>query len=337
MSMDKPTPQEPKQIDHSDDKIVEKFGSTPLGQAPLVEFPSLQQGSDVPVEIDFLKGNMPVAEYIPPTEYTFQGGPTIEAGTKKSHKRLYAAIAAVAGVVVAGGAVFGITNAPQAPKSEPVATAPANPNPVAPAPVEVAPANPEGAQSAEIPASTEPGLLGEVFTTKITNWVMFNTGNKEINDGLLLAYANGTITTDKDYFGPIAEAEADKQADALFVEGWRNNPELKKWRDLFESKNLNALELSNSTTDSGNSNDVKPFSYSFKLNEGTSTTVLSKTDENISIQATATEHVNLSENRSAALDPTIEQTDGNQGLISATLVREGATLKISSLNIVSPK
>lgn len=117
---------------------VETFGKTDLENAPLTQFPSLDPNNEHPLEADFLEGNTPIGEYVIPEPTVTER--VVAAPEQAKPKLRNKVIAGLAGVAILAGGLFGITALTQAPKSEPVATAPAEPNPEVTTPTEVEPA-----------------------------------------------------------------------------------------------------------------------------------------------------------------------------------------------------
>lgn len=236
--------------------------------------------------------------------------------------------AGAAGIAIAAGAIFGVNALNQGPRNDPIATAPADPTETS-APTETETEN-QPLEQIEISATTAPEELGNAFDSRFNSWMMAGTENPDLQNDMLKAIAEGNVTGYGEYLQPLSEKNATEYADALFVDGWQDNPDLKKWVDLFTKNNAASVETWAQTKDSGISDDKEPFKYWTTIE---STTVTSSSADSISISSEMTEHANINENRSLELDPNLINIDGNELTLEATFVPAGDSLKISAFNI----
>ncbi len=189
------------------------------------------------------------------------------------------------------------------------------------------------ANSVEIPASTEPEMLGEVLATKLSTLVM-GAATPELKQQMLEGLTNGEIDlqNQKVFFEPIVLEKAYELADSLFVPGWRENPELKKWVDhQAREKAVPAVELYTKTFESGQSDDKVPYEY--KIEQEGPTIVISETETTVSISSDFIEQTNMELNRAEELHPNLIDIEGNPFTIDATFERHGDALLISVLDI----
>jgi hypothetical protein len=174
----------------------------------------------------------------------------------KSRRRGVIIGAGVAGLALAAGAVFGVNALNQAPKSEPVATAPADPSePTAePAPVPVETASPETdnltVENLEVPAGLDAQTLGTVLVEdRFTQW--YNAGAvNELNDTKFEANKPWDVLLSE-----IVDKNKSVFADALYVDDWETNPVLAQDVEGASQGNLSVLQNYVDTQWSG---DEKP-------------------------------------------------------------------------------
>lgn len=260
---------------------------------------------------------------------------SIDTQPKRERLGLGAKIgAAVAGLAIVAGSAFGISKALDSgnesnlpPESEPVATAPSG---TGPSSAEVEPNN-SSFDIFEIPATTPEDKVGTVVANNIDSWLMYGSEDPNFNNNVLLAIANGEVENDDEYGREFAHEVGPKIANKLFVKGWENDPELSKWVNLFESNHAVYITLRGKTTDSGNSNDVEPFSYSTAVDS----TTTEETSGGLKVTIEAEEEVNIDKNRASELSPSIANINGHEFTMTTLLVKEGGKYKISSLNIES--
>ncbi len=151
-----------------------------------------------------------------------------QAEIPKSKKRIWLALGgSAAALALAGVAVFGVSTANQAPKDEPVATAPADPSPEASAPTdEVEPSTPVAGEndpiitaeneqsildSLRFTADMTPQATGENFTNITTRWT-----NAGATSETWYSWFNGGLPDTDIFAADIAKNNTHVYATALF-------------------------------------------------------------------------------------------------------------------------
>ncbi len=179
---------------------------------------------------------------------------------KKSKRALYTAIGSVAGLAVAAGAVFGGIVLNQAPKTEPIASAPSDPT-------ETAPPTPEATNSPEqeltvealqVPAGLSAEALGEmVVGDRFTAWA-----NAGADDNLRLRAREANVGWPA-FLPEVADENAAIFAEALYIDGWEQDPNLVK--DVNGAKEINRATLDSYKSTAWNRDEhpenVEPYRY----------------------------------------------------------------------------
>ena len=161
----------------------------------------------------------------------------IETAPKKSKKGLFIGLGATAaGLIVAGGAFFGISAANEAPKSEPVAEAPADPAEPVPSTETATPieapvvstnendptitAENEAAilESLRFTSDLSPQAVGEKYSEILTRW---NTAGA--TSETFYKWFNAGLPDETEFASAIAKGNANTYATALFGEEYASN------------------------------------------------------------------------------------------------------------------
>ena len=179
----------------------------------------------------------------------------IETAPKKSKKGLFIGLGATAaGLIVAGGAFFGISAANEAPKSEPVAEAPADPAEPVPStetetPIE-APvvstnendptitAENEAAtlESLRFTSNLSPQELGEKYSENLTRWNMAGATPETF-----YAWLDAGLPDTNAYAAEIAKINAPTYATALFGEEYVSNTYIGEFVSSAEKANAASI------------------------------------------------------------------------------------------------
>jgi hypothetical protein len=173
---------------------------------------------------------------------------------KKSRRGLYVAIGSVAGLAIAGGAIFAGIAANQAPQSQPTAEASADPSQEAidknePLPSEAA---------LEIPAGLSAQEVGTTLIERYDTWNNAGSNNQTIIDDWL--NSPDDVSTG-DYVTARAQEYAKTFAAALYIPDWDApglHPDLVKDDNAQVAINANTLEDNLKTSDPSNG-DIEPY------------------------------------------------------------------------------
>ncbi len=163
---------------------------------------------------------------------------------KKSRKGLIVGLGSAAAVVaLTAGGIFGVNAMNAAPNEEtkPTAEAPAEPT-KEPAPEETkAPVEQKEVltvESLEIPAGLSAEELAASYMDLISKWKNYGTGQEALDE---LLESNKSR---EGYSKAAAEKHADTFADAIFVEAWRDSPDLVTSRNGDVFMNADAIDRS---------------------------------------------------------------------------------------------
>lgn len=215
--------------------------------------------------------------------------PVVEQTSKppeqKSKKGLYIGAAAAA-VAIAAGAVFSVNAMNQPPKSEPVATAPAEPNPdtsepdasnnpEAPVeqpvqgendPVITAENEQEILQSLRFTSTMNPQEAGEKYSSIISRWDMGGATSKTFYDWL-----NAGLPDEEIYAAEIAKKNTPVYATALFGEDYAfsTNPNIINAISSLEASNKASLigylrTYGDKETPNSNTENIEPLQGEYK-------------------------------------------------------------------------
>jgi len=236
---------------------------------------------------------------------------------------------------VAGGVAItllsgGITYVATRPRPE--ATPPAGPEPSASAPQ--TPGTPEVTPSPEldryeIKAGLPAEEYGTALTTTLTEWS--NAGaTQELYQQWLLA--DGAEASEQ-VIADAVEQNKKEFANALLIQGWENNAELRKFVDGQARLNRGTLNLFVVTNNSDNyPDDVEPFNRSYTANETIETET---TEQGRRMEITFTEHNNGDKNRVwNEIDPNMKNFNNDKLRFFQSTQTENGAEKITSIQLL---
>jgi|GEM_PF-3765113 len=328
--MDFPSTPQPEQIkkptvEHSGDEIVREYNDTPLEVAPLTQFPSLREGEDNPVEIDFLTGDKTAEEAAGPTLVAPEATETATKANKTSRRPWIIGGTVLAGAAIAVGGFFSVKamSDPQTIGSEdtdgtttgevivdPPATDGDGTGEVVTPPV---------TDSLEIPAGLSETEYGEAFVeTVITDWSM--DGATQENEMEWVKAGDDSSA----YLDTLVKANADKYTAALLAPNWQEDPILVEFVQRKTDDNKLNLELFFKTDLLGQT----PFDYSATAN---STTVEVQASGEKVYTTLATEFNNASENKAGELWPNLLNIDNNNFTFTYTTQIVDGVEKVATL------
>lgn len=246
--------------------------------------------------------------------------------------------AAVVGLTTVGAMATGCAAESQSPEPAPSIT-----NIVDTEPDTNTDANPEATNDAEA-IGNETVSGGELAATLTAEQLAIETANRfstligkgtenpSLEDEHILAIAEGKVSNDTEFFGPIAEKNVKEMTDDLFIEGWEENPNLKYEADNYTKLNNSTMITWSKTTDTGVAGEV-PYSHTISIDS--EPTVISETPDTIVVSIDCTDHTNVDKNHADELYPDLAKFNGNKFTytITYTLVSgsNGDVWKISDI------
>lgn len=296
---------------HHDEYPIETFDNTPLPEA--VERGLVNPTPDTPADL------APAPE------------------KPKRNKLLIGGSIGLAGAVLAAGAIMGIKAAdgsnnasPEKDPKQTTQTPEATPSPSA------TPEQQLTAQSIEIPASLTPEQIGvAVIQDRLSLWEMAGATDSNTTAWLHAPSADA-FTLD------LGQQNADKFAQALFIDGWQADASLTKFVTAEKMSNVGSVEnffKTNHITADQKATfpmDFEAYKRSVSVDPG-DVTVLSQQTDTITLSILATEHDNADRNRlSSSLKGNKQDIEGNRFKATVTLKNVNGVEKIAAISIANP-